>query len=73
MNTKFSYDKMDYYSILEYLKKRVEYFSERRWTDFSDADIGSVLLELMAMNADTTNYQNEKGVSYIFIYCNRKS
>ena len=67
MNTKFSYDKMDYYSILEYLKKQAEYFSDGRWTDFSDADIGTVLLKLMAMNADTTNYQIEKGVSELYL------
>lgn len=67
MNTNFSYDKMDYYSILEYLKKQAEYFSEGDWTDFSDADIGTVLLKLMAMNADTTNYQIEKGVSELYL------
>ena len=67
MNTNFSYDKMDYYSILEYLKKQAEYFSDGEWTDFSDADIGTVLLKLMAMNADTTNYQIEKGVSELYL------
>ena len=67
MNTNFSYDKMDYYSILEYLKKQAEYFSDGNWTDFSDADIGTVLLKLMAMNADTTNYQIEKGVSELYL------
>ena len=67
MNTNFSYDKMDYYSILEYLKKQAEYFSDGSWTDFSDADIGTVLLKLMAMNADTTNYQIEKGVSELYL------
>ena len=67
MNTNFSYDKMDYYSILEYLKKQAEYFSDGDWTDFSDADIGTVLLKLMAMNADTTNYQIEKGVSELYL------
>lgn len=67
MNTNFSYDKMDYYSILEYLKKQAEYFSNGDWTDFSDGDIGTVLLKLMAMNADTTNYQIEKGVSELYL------
>lgn len=67
MNTNFSYDKMDYYSILEYLKKQAEYFSDGDWTDFSDADIGTVLLKLMAMNADATNYQIEKGVSELYL------
>ena len=67
MNTNFSYDKMDYYSILEYLKKQAEYFSDGDWTDFSDADIGTVILKLMAMNADTTNYQIEKGVSELYL------
>jgi len=67
MNTNFSYDRMDYYSILEYLKKQAEYFSNGEWTDFSDADIGTVLLKLMAMNADTTNYQIEKGISELYL------
>ena len=67
MNTNFLYDKMDYYSILEYLKKQAELFSDGDWTDFSDADIGTVLLKLMAMNADTTNYQVEKGVSELYL------
>ena len=67
MNTNFLYDKMDYYSILEYLNKQAELFSYGDWTDFSDADIGTVLLKLMAMNADTTNYQVEKGVSELYL------
>lgn len=67
MNTNFLYDKMDYYSILEYLKSQAKYWSDGKWTDFSDADIGTVLLKLMAMNADTTNYQVEKGISELYI------
>lgn len=67
MNTNFSYDRMDYYSILEYLKNQAEYFSDGDWTDFSDADIGTIILKLMAMNADTTNYQIEKGVSELYL------
>lgn len=67
MNTDFSYDKMDYYNILEYLKSQAEYFSNGEWTDFSDADIGTVILKLMAMNADTTNYQIEKGISELYL------
>lgn len=67
MNVDFAYDKMDYYSILEYLKSQAKYFSDGTWTDFSDADIGTVILKLMAMNADTTNYQIEKGISELYI------
>lgn len=67
MNTNFSYDRMDYYSILEYLKEQASYFSDGSWTDFSDADLGTVLLKLMAMNADTTNYQVEKGISELYL------
>ena len=37
MNTNFSYDKMDYYSILEYLKKQAEYFSDGDWYSNSKA------------------------------------
>ena len=67
MNSQFAYDKMDYYSVLEYLKEQAKYFSDGVWTDFSDADIGTVLLKLMAMNTDTTNYQVEKGISELYI------
>ena len=67
MNTNFSYDRMDYYSILEYLKEQASYFSDGNWTDFSDGDVGTVLLKLMAMNADTTNFQIEKGISELYL------
>ena len=67
MNTNFSYDRMDYYSILEYLKEQAVYFSNGSWTDFSDGDLGTVLLKLMAMNADTTNFQIEKGISELYL------
>lgn len=67
MNTNFAYDKKDYYSILEYLKTQAAYFSDGQWTDFSDGDIGTVLLKLMAMNSDTTNYQVEKGISELYL------
>ena len=67
MNTNFSYDRMDYYSILEYLKEQASYFSDGNWTDFSDGDLGTVLLKLMAMNADTTNFQIEKGISELYL------
>ena len=67
MNSQFAYDKMDYYSVLEYLKTQAKYFSNGVWTDFSDADIGTVILKLMAMNTDTTNYQVEKGISELYI------
>lgn len=67
MNSQFAYDKMDYYSVLEYLKSQAKYFSNGVWTDFSDADIGTVILKLMAMNTDTTNYQVEKGISELYI------
>ncbi len=67
MNTNFSYDRMDYYAILEYLKSQASYFSGGAWSDFSDGDLGTVLLKLMAMNADTTNYQVEKGISELYL------
>ena len=67
MNTNFAYDRMDYYSILEYLKEQASYFSDGNWSDFSDGDIGVVLLKLMAMNADTTNFQIEKGISELYL------
>ncbi|MBO7615062.1 MAG: hypothetical protein J6T15_05140 [Bacilli bacterium] len=67
MNTNFSYDRMDYYSILDYLKDQASYFSNGTWTDFSDGDLGTVLLKLIAMNADTTNFQVEKGISELYL------
>lgn len=67
MNTNFTYDNKDYYSILEYLKSQATLFSNGAWTDFSDADIGTVLLKLMAMLADTSNYQLEKSVSELYL------
>lgn len=67
MNTNFSYDRMDYYAVLEYLKEQATYFSNGAWTDFSDGDIGTVLLKLIAMNTDTTNYQVEKGISELYL------
>ena len=67
MNTNFTYDNKDYYSILEYLKSQAVLFSNGAWTDFSDADIGTVLLKLMAMLADTSNYQLEKSVSELYL------
>lgn len=67
MNTKFSYDNKDYYSILEYLKEQASLFSNNAWTDFSDGDIGTVLLKLMAMLADTTNYQLEKSILELYL------
>ena len=67
MNTNFSYDRMDYYATLEYLKKQATFFSDGAWTDFSDGDIGTVLLKLMSMNSDLTNFQIEKGISELYL------
>lgn len=67
MNTDFAYDKKDYYSILDYLKTQAALYSNNIWTDFSDADIGTVLLKLIAMVADTNNYQVEKTVSELYL------
>lgn len=61
------YDRRDYDSILEYLKTNAELISNGKWTDFSNGDIGTVLLKLMAYLADMNNYQLDKGLAELYI------
>lgn len=61
------YDKRDYYSIMELLKEKASEFSSNRWTDFSDGDIGTVLLKLMAMLGDMNNYQIDRTLNELYL------
>lgn len=61
------YDRRDYASILEYLKSKAEYLSDGKWTDFSDGDIGVVMLKLMSYLADMNNYQIDKNLSELYL------
>ncbi len=61
------YNRRDAYSILEYLKLQAEQLSEGRWTDFSDGDIGTILLRMLAYLADMNNYQIDKVVSELYL------
>ena len=61
------YNRRDAYSILEYLKLQAEQLSEGRWTDFSDGDIGTVFLRMLAYLADMNNYQVDKVVSELYL------
>lgn len=61
------YDRRDADSILEYLKQKAEIISNGKWTDFSNGDIGTVLLKLIAYVADMNNYQIDKGLAELYI------
>lgn len=61
------YNRRDAYSILEYLKVQAEQLSDGRWTDFSDADIGTVFLKLLSYLADMNNFQVDKVVSELYM------
>ena len=61
------YNRKDAYSILEYLKLQAEQLSDGKWTDFSDADIGTVFLKLMSYLADMNNFQTDKSVSELYL------
>ena len=65
--TMLPYNRKDAYSILEYLKLQAEQLSEGRWTDFSDSDIGTVFLKLMAYLADMNNFQVDKVASELYL------
>lgn len=61
------YDRRDFNAILEYLKIKAEQLSNGMWTDFSNGDIGTVMLKLIAYIADMNNYQMDKGLSELYI------
>ena len=61
------YNRRDAYSILEYLKLQAEQLSGGKWTDFSDGDIGTVFLRMLAYLADMNNFQIDKVVSELYL------
>ena len=63
----YTYDRRDADSILEYLKAKAEEISGGQWTDFSNGDIGTVLLKLIAYLADMNNYQIDKALSELYL------
>lgn len=61
------YDKRDYNSIFNYLCDRAKVLSGGRWTDFSDADVGTLIIKLMSFLADMNNYQIDKATSELYL------
>lgn len=61
------YNRRDAYSILEYLKLQAEQLSNGKWTDFSDGDLGTVLLKMLSYLGDMNNYQIDKVVSELYL------
>lgn len=61
------YDRRDSESILEYLKTKAEELSNGRWTDFSNGDVGTVILKLISYIADMNNFQIDKGLAELYI------
>lgn len=61
------YDRRDSDSIYAYLKNNAELISEGKWTDFSNGDVGTIILKLLAYLADMNNYQIDKGLSELYI------
>ena len=64
---KLPYNRKDYSTILEYLKLRAEQLSNGRWNDFTDSDIGVVLLKLMSYLADMENYNIDKSIAELYL------
>lgn len=67
MVEKYPYDRKDYYSILSFLKSKAYELSDGRWSDFSDADIGTVFLKVMSMLADMSNYSVDRGINELYL------
>ena len=64
---KLPYNRKDYSTILEYLKLQAEQLSNGRWNDFTDSDIGVVLLKLMSYLADMENYNIDKSIAELYL------
>lgn len=62
-----AYDRRDADSILSYLVAKAEEISDGQWTDFSNGDVGTILLRLIAYVADMNNYQIDKALSELYI------
>lgn len=65
--TKLPYNRKDYYNIFEYLKLQAEQLSNGAWNDFSDGDIGTVILKLMSYLADMENYHIDKSIAELYL------
>lgn len=61
------YNRRDYNSIYEFLKNKAQELSKGRWTDWSDGDIGAVLVHLMSYLGDMNNYQIDATGSELFL------
>lgn len=61
------YDRRDYEAIFEYLKIKAQEVSGGNWSDFSNGDIGTVILKLISYLADMNNYQIDKGLAELYI------
>lgn len=61
------YDKRDYNSIFNYLCDRAKVLSAGKWTDFSGADVGTLIIKLMSYLADMNNYQIDKATSELYL------
>ena len=64
---KLPYNRKDYSTILEYLKLQAEQLSNGKWNDFTDSDIGVVLLKLMSYLADMENYNVDKSIAELYL------
>lgn len=60
-------DRKDYDSIYAFLKDKAIELSEGKWSDFSEGDIGNVMLHLMSYLGDMNNYQTDKTVSELYL------
>lgn len=61
------YDRRDYESIFSYLVDKAKELSNGQWTDFSNGDIGTVILKLISYLADMNNYQIDKGLAELYL------
>ena len=61
------YSRRDYDSIFNWLKTKASELSEERWTDFSEGDIGTVMLHLMSYLADMNNYSIDVTTNELFL------
>lgn len=64
---KLPYNRKDYSTILEYLKLQAKQLSNGEWDDFTDSDIGTVLLKLMSFLADMENYNVDKSIAELYL------
>lgn len=61
------YNRRDYNSIYDFLKNKAVELSKGRWTDWSEGDIGAVLVHLMSYLGDMNNYQIDATGAELFL------